>query len=382
MKRRVALIVETSSGYGTSLLSGIVKFMRMHDEWSVFLEQRDLTKKPPSWLSNWSGDGIISRATTPKLTEWVIETGVPMVELTDRHNASKFPHVRSDDATIGKMAAEHLLDRGFQHFGFCGFSAEAWSKRRQAAFVETILNADRVCNVYNSAWYGPSALAWEDEQRRLEKWIEEFNKPLGLMACNDVRGHHVLEACSRLELAVPEEVAVIGVDNDELLCRVCDPPLSSVIPNATGIGFRAAELLTGLMEGVALSEEKIQVAPLGITTRQSTDVVAIDDPKIAASLRYIRENACRGINIEQVCRSIPVSRSMLERKTRKYLGRTPQQEIRRVQINRAQELLSTTDLTTEHIAKLCGFEHPEYMLVVFKRITGKTPGSYRKEAQQ
>ena len=382
MKRHVALIIETSSNYGRDLLAGIVRYMRMHDRWSVFLEQRDLFKQPPRWLNKWQGDGIISRATTPRLLDAISDTGVPFVELTDRKGDVEFSQIRSDDAAIGKMGAEHLLERGFKRFGYCGFKGEAWSKRREESFVKTIdQKSSGSCSLYNSTWQGRGARNWEDEQRCIVEWLQTLTPPFAVMACNDIRGRQIIDACSELDLAVPEQVVVVGVDDDELLCRMCSPPLSSVIPNAQAVGFRAAEVLASLMDGKSPASEVQLIEPLGVATRQSTDAVAIDDPDIAAALRYIREYACRGITVAEVVRDNSVSRSTLERQVRKYLGRTPQEEIRFVQIKRARELLISTDLSAEQIAPLCGFEHPEYLHVVFKRVTGTTIGVFRKQAK-
>ena len=382
MKRHVALIIETSSIYGRDLLAGIVRYMRMHDQWSVFLEQRDLFKQPPTWLDDWHGHGIISRATTSRLVDAISNTGVPFVELTDRKGATELPQVRSNDAAIGRMGAEHLLERGFERFGFCGYTGEAWSKRREDAFVEIVHEkSSEPCSLYHSPWQGRAARNWEDEQQCIVDWLRTLTPPFAVMACNDIRGQQVIDACSKLGLAVPEQAVVIGVDNDELLCRVCSPPLSSVIPNAETVGFRAAEVLAGLMNGEPPASEVQLVEPLGVATRQSTDVVAIDDRDIAAALRYIREHACRGLTVEEVIRNNPVSRSTLERQVRKYLGRTPQAEIRFVQVKRVRELLISTELSAEQIADLCGFEHPEYLHVVFKRVTGMTIGAFRKQAK-
>ena len=382
MKRHVALIIETSSNYGRDLLAGIVRYMRMHDRWSVFLEQRDLFKQPPRWLNKWQGDGIISRATTPRLLDAISDTGVPFVELTDRKGDVEFSQIRSDDAAIGKMGAEHLLERGFKRFGYCGYKGEAWSKRREESFVKTIgQKSSGSCSLYNSTWQGRGARNWEDEQRCIIEWLQTLTPPFAVMACNDIRGRQIIDACSELDLAVPEQVVVVGVDDDELLCRMCSPPLSSVIPNAQAVGFRAAEVLASLMDGKSPASEVQLIEPLGVATRQSTDAVAIDDPDIAAALRYIREYACRGITVAEVVRDNSVSRSTLERQVRKYLGRTPQEEIRFVQIKRARELLISTDLSAEQIAPLCGFEHPEYLHVVFKRVTGTTIGVFRKQAK-
>lgn len=381
MKRRVALIVETSSTYGRDLLSGILRFMRLHDEWSVFLEQRDLWQQPPTGLNHWTGDGIISRATTPRLLEAISKTGVPLVDVTDRHNDLELPQVRSDDSAIGRLAAQHLYERGFRRFGFCGFKREAWSHRRQTAFMQWIsAHVDTPCECFNSAWSGPTAQSWDDEQKAITSWLKKLQPPFAVMACNDIRGQHVIESCSNLGLAVPEQAAVIGVDNDELLCRVCSPPLSSVIPNASAVGFRAAELLSSLMKGTSIAQSLQVVEPLGIATRQSTDVVAIEDREVAAALHYIREHACKGLSVAEVVRNNAISRSTLERQLRKYLGRTPQEEIRNVQIKRATELLHSTELSMEKVAALCGFEHPEYFYVVFKRIMGMTPLSFRNRS--
>lgn len=278
------------------------------------------------------------------------------------------------------MAAEHLLERGFERFAFCGFKNEAWSKRREDGFcqvVEAKTQAD--CPRFNSPWHGPTARDWEAEQQAIIGWLDALTPPFAVMACNDLRGQHVIDACAQLQLAVPEQVAVIGVDNDELLCRVCSPPLSSVIPNAEMVGFRAAEILEDLMNGSPVREPQPLIQPLGVATRQSTDVVAIDDANVAAALHYIREHACRGLCVEDVVRNNPISRSTLERQVRKYLGRTPQEEIRHVQIKRAKELMLTTSLSAERIATLCGFEYPEYFYTVFKRVTGKTTTEFRMQ---
>jgi LacI family transcriptional regulator len=181
-------------------------------------------------------------------------------------------------------------------------------------------------------------------------------------------------------MSVPEQVAILGVDNDDLICRLCTPPLSSVMPNAEAVGFRAAETLAKLMDGQQDVQPVSLLPPIGIATRQSTDVVAINDRAVADALQYIRLHACEGLTVDEVVGANKVSRSTLERQVRKFLRRTPQEEIRRVQVNRAQELLMTTKLSLEKIAPMCGFEHPEYLHVVFKRVTGQTPGEFRKDA--
>ncbi len=201
------------------------------------------------------------------------------------------------------------------------------------------------------------------------------------MTCNDLRGFHVLGACHRCGLRVPDEVAVVGVDDDALLCELCDPPLSSIIPNAEQIGYEAAALLDRLMAGGEADVAVRLVPPLGVTTRLSTDVLAIDDEHFAAAVRYIRAHACHGITVDDVLGRLPLSRSTLERRFRKYLGRSPQAEIRAVQLGRAKQLLVETDHPMHRIAELVGFEHAEYFIFAFRRAFGRTPGAYREEAR-
>lgn len=390
MRKRytVALIVESSTNYGRHLLRGVLRFKKTQSDWSVFLEQRDLKAGPPSWLPDWVGDGVICRSTTPEIAAMIRRRKIPFVELTDRRGEMlEFVTMRSDDAAIGRMGAEHLLERGFRNFGFSGFNMEAWSSRRQHAFVERLEREGVACSIHRSGWYGssqrqPSARSLASEQRRLGDWIVGLPKPVGIMACNDICGKQILDGCAQREIAVPEQVAVLGVDNDEVLCNFSQPLLSSIVPNAELVGYRAAEALAHLMLGQPVKPLLRLVEPLGVKVRQSTDVVAIEDPELAAALSFIRSNACFGITVNDVLAHTTLSRSSLERRVRKILGRSPQQEIRNSQLKQVRILLNETDLSIEQIAIQCGFDHPEYLHVMFKREFKMTPGEFRKSSQK
>jgi LacI family transcriptional regulator len=194
-----------------------------------------------------------------------------------------------------------------------------------------------------------------------------------------VRGLHVLDACHRSSVLVPEEAAVVGVDNDEILCELCNPPLSSVAPNPERIGYQAAELLDVLMAEKSQSQRRITIDPVRVFARQSTEVMAVSDWAVASATRYMREQALHGCKVSDVLRKVKLSRSALEKRFRSCLNRSPKEEIRRIQIGRIRQLLVETDFTLEHIAELSGFDHPEYMSVLFKRETGQTPGQYRRQ---
>jgi LacI family transcriptional regulator len=378
---RVALIVEMSGIYGRQILRGIAAYVRSHKPWSIFLEQRELRAPPPPWLLRREWDGIICRSTDRALARKLLKRKIPTVDLNDLYGGLGLTRICSDMRAIGLLGAEHLLERNLRQFAFCGFEDETWSALRRDGFCDAVRAAGYACDVYESPWHGHHVPEWGEDQERMARWIRTLPKPLGLMACNDVRGQQVLNACRAVDVAVPEEVAVVGVDNEEVLCELCDPPLSSVTPNPERIGYEAAELLDHLMaSGAAVVEERF-IAPLGVAMRQSTDVLGIDDPDVVAAVRHIRENACNGLTVDDLVASLSVSRSLLERRFRRCLRRSPQQEIRLVQLKRVRQLLTETNLTLDAIANLAGYEHPEYMSVVFKRLTGQTPGEYREQVR-
>ena len=377
MRRQVLLIVETAYAYGRAVLRGINGYLVAHESWSVSLDLRGLMMHPPSWLDAWSGDGVISRSSDPGMAELVRRRGLPAIDLTDVRGDLGLPRIWTDHPAVGQVAAMHLLERGFTRFGFCGFTGHEWSALRRAGFLKATAGVDPHVSVFETPWDPRVTRPIDEGHSELCDWIAGLPKPVGIMASNDFRGQHVLDACRRLGLAVPEEVAVIGVDDDELLCRLCDPPLSSVVPDAERIGYEAAAALDALMRGESLGWEELVVPPSGVVTRQSTDVLAIDDPLVAAAVRLIRQRACSGLSVDDVLREIPLSRSVLERRFRKHLGRSPQAEIRQVRLKRVKQLLVESDLTLDRIAGLTGFEHPEYLSVVFRREAGETPGRYR-----
>jgi len=378
MPPHVALIVETSIHYGRQVLEGVTRYLRSHRPWSVFLEQRELFTAPPGWLRKWRGQGVLCRKTTPDLAALLARAGIPLVDLNDiAAPLEGVPRIESDQRAIGRVAADHLLERGFRHFAFCGFSDQAWACTRRDGFVGRLAERGQACNVYESAWTGPAARAWEREQGQIAGWMRRLPRPVAMMACSDMRGQHVLDVCQRLDLAVPEQVAVVGCDNDEVLCNLCHVPLSSVVPNPERVGYEAAALLDKLMAREPAPVAPLLIEPLGVHTRQSTDVLAIDDPIVASALRFIREQAHRGVSMKDVLRHTAASRSLLERKFRQHLRHSPQAEIRHVQIKRVKQLLAESDLPLNEIAPLAGYAHPEYMSVVFKRETGQTPGDYR-----
>jgi LacI family transcriptional regulator len=352
------------------------------------LHPHDLYDATPAWLKDWRGDGIIARVENRRIARSIRCRRLPVVDLRGRLLDLDMPAILTDDAAGARTAAAHLLERGFRQFAFCGFVGMPYSDQRSRVFNQVIGQAGFRCFTYEPPRHlrgrHPEKTELEGGlgEEHVTRWLRKLPRPLGLMACNDARGQQVLNACRDLGIRVPEEMAVVGVDNDDVICDLCDPPLSSVFPNTAKIGYEAAALLDRMMRGEAAPGRPTYVEPVGIVTRRSTDVLAIENADLTAALRFIRDHACEGISVEDVLTHVSLSCSALERQFRKTLGRTPKAEIVRVQLDRIKQLLAETVWPLKKIAVEAGFKHTEYMCAVFKSKFGQTPGQYRAQARQ
>jgi LacI family transcriptional regulator len=373
------LLIETSNAYARGLLRGIRAYIREHRSWSIYVGEQRRGEPAPHWLKRWHGDGIIARIENAVIADAVVAARVPAVDVSAARQVPNLLYVETDDAAIARLAADHLLERGFRYFGFCGDPRFNWSNWREEHFHQRITQAGFDCHIYRPSPQRRGIAPWSRQRAEIGRWIRALPKPVGLMACYDIRGREVLDVCRQLGISVPDEVALIGVDNDELICDLADPPLSSVIPDTQRTGYEAARLLDLLMAGKSELPLAHLLPPLGIAVRRSTDVLATDDADVSAAVRFIRAHATEGINVEDVLRAVPLSRRVLESRFEKQLGRTPHEEITRVQIERVKELLAETDLPLAAVAHRAGYKHIEYMSVVFKRETGLSPSQYRRD---
>jgi LacI family transcriptional regulator len=365
-----------------AMLKGIAHFERTHHLWTAYHDDQAVSETDPRWIRSKKWHGVISRHTTPELARACAELKIPLVDLNDVEPLPGVPKIRPDNVGIGHLGAEHFIERGYQKFGFAGFGNTLWARERRDGFVEAVRLAERECSVFEVDYPGDTTPFWEEEQiGKLGDWLKGLPKPIGIMACVDLRAQQLISAAHAAGLLVPEEVAILGANNDTIRCELADPALSSVAPNAFQSGYRAAALLADLLAGLKPKALDQRVEPLGVVTRHSTDVLAVEDRNVAAALSFIRERACYGISVNQVLEHAHASRSQMERKFRQYIGRSPQSEIRRVQLRKIRQLLLETDFPLKRIAELTGFEHMEYMCVLFKRVTGVSPGSYRVRMQ-
>jgi LacI family transcriptional regulator len=380
---RVALLIETSKSMGRGILQGVNRYVKEHEHWSIYLEPRDLGTEPPTWLQRWKGDGIIARVSEPRIAEIVLKSKMPAVNVSAALPELPFPRVECSPSSQARLAARHFVERGFHNFAFCGDKKHFnnWSTRIAAHFSACVRGSANGCEMIAEYYLGGRKIKdWDTEQDALAEWVAQLRKPVAILTINDPTGLRILEACHKAGIDVPESAAVLGLENDELVCSMADPALSSLIPNAQIVGYKAAEILDLIMKGQAACDQVISVEPIGIVTRQSTDVRAHYDDVVAAAVRFIRERAYDRIGVDDIVRKVNVSRSSLDRHFKSILGRTAHEEILRTKLKAAMQLLAETKLSLAEVAAKVGFEHTEYMGVVFRRELGITPGAYRDQA--
>ena len=378
----VAVLVDTATGWGRRLVRGIVNYSQ-HGPWYLWI--RSGGQDTPLWLPpGWRGDGIIARVGTPAAARRVRAAGVPVVNISAIELAGvDFPRVATDLTAAGRMAAEHLLDRGFVHFAYYGLAHRAYVDRHYRGFADAVSAVCDPCPFYGTTFDSGAGArtAWITRQRGLSRWLKTLTKPVGVVAWTTELGRELIHASRREGLLVPEQVAVLAADNDELLCEACVPSLSGIALTSERIGFEAARLLDRLMHGARPPKAPLLLEPTGVVARQSTDTLAVDDPDLPRAVAYIRGHATDPIQVKDVLREVPVSRRWLERRFREVLGRGPAAEIRRVRLARAKRLLAETDLPVPEVARLAGFASREYLAAVFQSELDLSPRQYRNCAQ-
>jgi LacI family transcriptional regulator len=377
----VALLIETSLGSGRDILRGVARYVREHEPWALYHEPHGLEESVPQWLRRWNGDGIIARIQTRRVAQALAASGIPVVDVLGVVPALPFPLVHVDDVAIARMAAEHLLERGFRRFGFFGIEGENWSEQRYAGFCAAVAAVEPQVPIYRLPRDAKGRRSWERAENQVARWITALPKPAGILVCSDQRGSQFLEACRRAGVSVPNQLAVVSVDNDEPLCAVCLPPLSSIEPGHMNVGYQAAALLNDLLRGASPPRKAFALQPLETVTRLSSDTLSVADPRIRMALQLIRVQAPAGVRVDSIARQVGLSRSVLQRRFRALLHRSIHQEILNVRIQRARELLTETGISLAAVAARAGFKHQEYLGAVFRARVGKTPAQVRAEAR-
>ena len=373
----VAVLVSAATGWGRGIIRGVSTFANHHGPWLLEVEPEGERRPLPR---GWKGDGIIARLSTPRVAQALLETGVPLVNVSSislAGRAAAIQKVSNDLAACGALGARHFLDRGFRNFAYVGLQKLSYVREHREAFARTLAGDGFACDVFGLddrpevvSRLGP-----------LVEWLQRLPKPVGILTWNNAQGRAVIHACRRANLFVPEDVAVLSGNDDPLLCESCVPQLSAIDVATERIGEKAAEVLNLLMLGRPLPPP-VCVPPIGVIARQSTDALLLDNPALLQALGFIRERATEPIQVEDILRVVPVARRSLERFFKESLGRSPAEEIRRVRLERAKHLLATTDMPVPKVASASGFGTGEYLATLLRKTTGMTPLKFRAAARR
>ena len=379
---RVAVLVDTSTTWGRNILAGVIAYTRAHGRWQIFVEARGL-EEHLELPRGWHGDGVIARVGSSQMAKELRAKRIPVVNVSGiQLSGLNFPRVSTDLVESARLAASHFLERGFRHFAYFSLVGLSYVAAHQEAFVEAVKSGG---GDFASFAVKPQAGAepdWRLDLVKLGEWVKGLPKPVAILCWNASGAREVVFACQEADLQVPEEVAVLSQADDDVLCEAAQIPISGVKVAADTIGFQAAKLLENLIRGGQPPKQPLFIAPTSVVSRQSTDTLAVRDPALVKALSFIRQQATLPVRVNEVARHAGVSRRALERRFLEVLHRSPAEELRRFQIDRARQLLVETNLPMPAVAEKAGFGSQAYLAAVFRKHFKQTPIQYRKEAHR
>ncbi len=381
---QVAVLLESSHETSRGMLRGILRYVRLNGPWALHLVPGGARDQRLPEAGAWRGSGIIARVPNARIASEIVTARLPTVIidpldpfLAPSHPLSRCCRVRCDSQAVARLAADHLFAGGFTHFAFAGSpTATNWSRWRQEAFVSRLAEHNHACAIYPGP-SDPNCAEWERERAAMCLWLVQLPKPVAMFTANDARGRQVLDACLAADLPVPYQVAVLGVNNDELICETSQPPLSSVAVDIEHAGYAAAELLDQLMRDVSYKPRIITYQPAGVVSRASTERVPVTDRLVIRALEYIRINAGLNIRVSDVAGHLGVTRRWIEKRFAGELDRSVLDEIQRVRFETVRGLVSQTSLAFSEIARRCGFTSSNHLGIIFKAHFGATMSAYR-----
>lgn len=377
----VAVLVETDSSWGRNVLRGVASYAQKFGPWNLLVESHD---RAPSWVfpEAWNADGVIARIATPLMLRQVRDRGVPTVDVGDLFvEETDLDSVLMDADAWALLALEHFRSKGFENFAHYAPPSRDYSKRRGNAFAAAVERDGRQCSQYRPGYRVGREISREEHRRRVGRWLRRLPLPVAVLAVDALRGKDLAEIASRAGYTIPDQIAILAGDSDELSCEVCSPPLSCINVASRRIGYEAAARLAARLAGKPALGEPVHVAPDGVRSRQSTDVLAIEDRSVVQALRYMQTHACSGITVDDVLQEVPVARRQLERLFKKSLGRLPAEELRRLRLERGRQLLAETEMSMEEVAEASGYAGATPFGAAFRKEHGLTPLAYRRRSQ-
>jgi LacI family transcriptional regulator len=378
-RKQVALLV-SPGWYGSAMqIRGVQDYARTHGDWTIVPIHENFSGTLGD-LMDWNGDGVIANVKTRREAEQIDPLGIPVVGVSGLLPEGLLPRVLTDNEELGRMGAEHLLDCGFRRLAFVGRRGADDIAKRRAGFIEQAKASNASVSTFSVPGFSATWKTWNRTVERLKIFLSELKQPVGVMGCDPVRGRMVIDACHAAGLRVPEDVAVIAGGNSKGVCEFCDPPLSGIQRANYEMGFEGAALLDRMMNGESVPAQDVLLAPRGIARRRSTEVLAIEDPHVRTAVEHIRAHVGEAFGVDELTKRVPVSRRWLEERFREALGCSPHEHICRTRVAEAKKLLVVTPkMSFVDVAARCGFTSPKRMRIVFLRLVGASPASYREQ---
>ncbi len=379
--RRIALLLDRGLSFVRGVIRGVRAYAADKPNWIL----RDGPPRPQlvSHVRDWKPHGIIAGLVLPRVAQELTRMRTPLIDTACTLPDLKVPTVDVDHAAVGRLAADYFLERKFDYFGFFGSESAAYSRMRESAFRQRVAEAGHVVSSCHAEYLADltTPALWKKSALKTRRWLRGLDKPAAILCCEDAPARYLADICRQVGLRIPEDVALLGSGNDDLECGLTQPALSSIAVPSQRVGYEAAALLDRLMSGEPRPREPLLVPPLHVVTRHSTDIMAIEDEIVQAALQYIRQHAWETMSVAKLAHDIAVGRRLLERRFRSVLGRSVLEEIYRLRIARAKQLLTDTHLPIATVAEQSGFPNTRRLDVVFAKRTGLTPTAYRRQSQ-
>lgn len=380
--RKIVLLADYSEEYFKNLLKGINQYSRKYGPWlfcrmPLFYRETMGIKGILDWSKDWGAHGIIGTFYNDPEIDRFNESGMPVIAQDFKERFGQIPNITGGYRETGVMGANYFLKKGFKHFAFYGYRDIVWSRERADGYEERLHEAGYDVHYFEHRKSRSDEL-WYYKPSSLSRWLKSLPKPIALMACDDSQGQHITEACKHVGFRIPDEVSVLGVDNDTMICELSDPPLSSVSLNTEKAGYEAAKLMDHMIKNGHEQHHDIVVKPTQIVTRQSTDIYATNDQYISTALIYIHQNIDKNLKVDDVVMQVPLSRRSLEKRFQNITGYPVYEYIFNLRIEKFTQKLLETDMTIFEIALDLGLNDSKNIARQFKQVKGCTPVEYRK----
>jgi len=380
-RHRISLLFNANKMYDRQIIEGIGLYLQStRADWDVYLEEDFLARL--EFIDDWGGDGIIADFDDPVIQASLSAKQFPTVGVGGSYaDESEYPdvsYVATDNHAVVQAAYEHLKHKGLERFAFYGVPPDnhhRWAVERENAMKLLCKQDDFSCSVYRGFPTNPST--WRQAMERLIDWIKGLPNPIGIVAVTDARARHILQACEHIGKIVPDNIALIGIDDDDIARNLSRISLSSVTQGGVEMGYQSAKLLHKKLENPSLKNKRVLIPPVGVSDRQSTDFKALEDAFVIQAMHFIRQNACRGIKVDQVLDYVGVSRTNLEQRFKEERGHSIHTELHNEKLYSACKMLERCDLSMSDVATVCGYPSLQYMYAVFKKHFGQTPKQFR-----